>query len=229
MIFQCSLASPRMCRQFPSGPLRCHQLFRLCSPVQLRAQSRRASQAVLLVVSQALCRRLYRRVSRVHRQVPIPQRCQVRYLRLYLLRYQVDTRLPSPVFSLQLCPQAYQAAILQLDHQLFRHQRLVHCPPSSLHPPPAYYPARNQVERLRLPRALRRRSIQGLSCLIFIILSSTSTNKYFFFTSSTSVWPTSFPSEAPSISAVPSVSSAPSSQVSNCCRRLRQVEIVVKY
>ena len=177
MIFQCSLASPRMCRQFPSGPLRCHQLFRLCSPVQLRAQSRRASQAVLLVVSQALCRRLYRRVSRVHRQVPIPQRCQVRYLRLYLLRYQVDTRLPSPVFSLQLCPQAYQAAILQLDHQLFRQQCQVFCPRPSLHPPLAYFPVRNRVERLRLPRALRRQSTQGLSCVMFIIGLSSTSNK----------------------------------------------------
>ena len=175
MNFQFSLASPRRCRQFPFGLLRSQRLFRLCSPVQLRAQSRRAGQAVFLVVSPALCRRLYRRVSRVHRQVPFLQRRQVGYLRLYLLWYQVDSRLPSPVFSLQLCPQAYQAAILQLDHQLFRQQCQVFCPRPSLHPPLAYFPVRNRVERLRLPRALRRQSTQGLSCLIFIIdLSSTS-------------------------------------------------------
>jgi len=156
MIFQFSLASPRMCRQFPSGRLQCHQLFRLNSPALCRRLYRRASRAVLLVVSPALCRRLYRRVSRavllvvspalcrrlyrrvsrVHRQAPFLQRRQARYLQvnqavLRALYPRASRAVLRPPFQVQ-CPPGLQAANHRLSQVLNQVLNLLRFPLSIL-------------------------------------------------------------------------------------------------
>ena len=204
--------SPRSFRLSQSGRPPCHRLFRLSTPVQFRALSHRANRAELLAVCPALCRRLYRRVNQAPHQALCPRSsrvvlhppflalcppglqaaCHRRYRVLSQVRNLLGCRLPSPRRSLAL-DRVSSRRLFLVSTQV--HSRVL-CLVSILH----------------LTRAPRHQSTRGKPLVIsFEPISGVISFTTLFV--SISIWPTSAPSESPSISSQPSISSMPSSQV----------------